>query len=1831
MDQGRREFIKASLLTAAAIPASNLFDEEAMMPDVSGEAFGKSLEFHVLDNNLLNLHFYFVNVERGGNNLCPKVGGQNAYMIVRLPQQHITEKAFTKTNQDNHAIQPVGELSGYSFLAFQLWPDKTWDEKTRRRFTIVFEINNLLDWNNQENFRLITLNEWLRIHRIDRLKFFDCSDLATAKRLTFDPIPQPPNGINLEPQSPIYLRYRKNVEKLFTSSAANPAPITLLEIPNKLYVTPLVRNPKGELDLNGLTRVRFSTPEPLADPHRTGARRFPVWHTRIWNEEKKSASKDSPATGDELGKFQVETPRFRVVGYAHGKHENDAVASVIAICNAAAVPCPDPRNHDNDLNMLPNLLTRAELTFLTQYATKSGDPHFPDQTQQEFDIKEKNGFFFTGLGVICHLKYENLEKRPAGFDLIEYEHIITQGRDVFVKVARLGVNHKTGQRYKYVQEAKRKIDDVNGSFMELKEYCKRVDSSKDYTLENSEANWNHGNYLTVRDMVGNGYVPGAPEAPCMEAVPHFRRYPLNRIEIVEKEVIPIKRLFEDATGNETVHDANIPDCGWFWPVREDAANVGDDAKNLTLNQYLLCQVDDLSSHDKENRSLKAKPFPFIFIYAHVFEAALGFLAAVYKSMHRTGGSFDDRRNIYLSDPKLAYTAPIPVSTPARGNDPLPPPPPDNKINIVETDYFEPYFNVRKLAQGQRIDDVLYPLYPQMLKARVFTQHVKDITQNAISSVLEYHDHFIKGGFTEEFDEQIHGAAQRIENYGKVFLKNTDAFKASAERAVNNTYDDIRRAFADAKDRLGNIAAPDIIPDTLSLNKLGLTLPDDISRQIENGQLAFDRTQKIFSSLSPRALLRGKLSEILGGIDLHQILDEFLPEDETPLFEIQKLLSQIENVISNSPVYKEIMQDLDRVTRELKGLQKTIDPVTGLLSQIADREREIKNLLTTLADAIPNVNEMTAYANAVFEKYRSQTIEFVLDDVHFNGVKTIIDSRTNDIVEFARQQKFLFYQEVQTKVTDLEKAKTAVDLSIGRTAAEIGQYLDLSTAVTEAANIVTNLRDFFSTNMRAFLAADPAAYWRPVVNGLCATNTDTQGVTIHFQGNDVQVYFDDKTFQFSQAPGPNVFTTFTNVGQTGYVQVTKKLEDVARFIAANQAGDAFQQETTAALRALSDTYARQRDVVIGAVKTFSTEIDSRITLITAWATKYKDLTSFQAAVIQNLTPEARQTFEDVHTLVTKLRPYLDLVQKLDPYFYYLEQQRLAKEIADISRRFKQGLYELRNEIQAKAVAAARTLAASEKAFADSVQAYVANNALYNDFMAAKVVYDNAKTLNINAINKLVENKIKDLAATSPEYKRIHNAYYQKVSEAQTEIKDLKTSYKNAYDRYAAYIKSGANQLANSVTNAIEGKIRQWENEISAGAGPEVIAKINEARNIYQLLLSIRQQDLKYNWSTNRFRDVNLGIIKFKKYSGPDTELKVAVKATTYFLPGRFPPAIDRVTTQVENRFTNFGIGFFNAITVNFNEVTFNDGSESGKHFGVKIKDVKFDGAFSFVQAFEKWLQTMGKGLILKLENDHVALGYSLPIPSVQTPAFSFFNLSLNFDFRLHFDRRPLQLGFSLATVDNKFGIAAGIFAGFGFFRVVAEPKRGIVELDMALEAGAWAGITIGPIAGEVKLAFGFRYTRSPGSVRLEGYILAEGRLTCWILDVSASIYLGIVSENSYVEGMCTVSYSVKMGFLSASFSGTFKKHIAGANSSNNQQQTDALTEYHARVTTSYPSIPGPVIAGAQPETLAKRIDRAEKNIRGPIGAYLKESDETNTPQLVTGPVTEEQWTKFINVF
>lgn len=1736
MSQSRRTFIKVSTLaTATLFPAvrsiaKTLGSDEDEVEELVSASFNEALEFQLLGNNLLNLHFYFINTERIRQRIRAKDCSRKSFMIIRLPQQHVSERAFSDKDLRD-GVKPASDLSGFSFLTFQLWPTYDHDRcNPRKRRTIPFmdfNMSVLLDWNNRKNFKLITLTDWFQLNAKTEMDFVGCSDIGKKEIVQHSDLDlQERVEDGFEPKSLVYRKFRRIVAQLIYGGpvASGFIPVSLFEVPNKLFIVPFTRAVAGKDKIS----VKFFTNQQVAAKAETGSRKYEVWNNTL-QFRRTSLSKEA----NEEGKFVIERPNFRAVGFSKGKYDS----GLPALCRYNEPPgCPPNGAPANGFH--PSLLTRMELAYLTQYAKEGSN----DFTGEEFDIREQNGFFFTGLGVITHLKYYNIHNIPPKIDLIEYEHIINLGRDVFIKVARIGVNSKTGQRYKHVFEAKRKIHEDSGkdySYLELKQYCECIEPVKNFGLPAGDI-WQSNTFRKPSGFLTNA---NPLFLPVQTNEPHYRRFPFKMIEVREKERIPIEPYKDDAQGRQ-IHIPNPETAEWFWPIHE---GTSADPK------YLLCEI---KGEDLDN-GLLATSTPFMFIRKCVIEGNdSASLAAIYNSYFGfndiESSARNNRRKIFLNR-RLSFTPPFPQ----QGD--------KNESHTIETEYVEMYFNIKIIQTGETFNKTAYPVLPQLLQSKSYLEHISELTGKRLASYVDYHSNYITSAFGDG-------------NYGKQILKHTPAFIDETVSFLREPRYKIKNALHEAKNQLGNIATPDIIPETVSVSKFGITLP--LTPTFENSLAAASDPGRL---LKPFEFLQ-KNSDLIG-FDLKSLLQEFIPENNIPLFQISKVANEIE-AVRNNPIYNEIINFTipDPLNpNERLSPQALISRYENLLQEIREAIKEgemtIRSLLNRLSHYIPNSDQLKDLIKKLFEHYRLEAFTIDTEKIGFSGNDAYLNSLVSGTNAFFATEKKALIDDYRQVLADLRTMKGDLIQELAR------------------VPIPTRLQTISGLSLAQFMED------RLIVRYQTATNTffdysnrindifQPVAEAVHLSIGPKKVYFklegDRMTWEITEASSGKPFMIFraADVSKVNYVQLEHKIEGIRKFIAANQNITGLKADVVTALRNLiaatvPNNYTTAFATLKNSVSHFQSQLELSVREIEGWRKEYEEYL--------NDTPTAdlamKTVLAKINSMFVKCVPHLDLLRKVDPFYYYAEQKRLRKEIVDIRRRFiehgggldLEQIYE--TEIKSKV----------KEKFDQYLQ--LITNYSTNVIQLKNFAIERSKLLNgLEDIGK----RAFDIVTTHPAYAGVKDIY-DEIDRQKNLVEDKKRELQRIFTTYTQILESQASSIKDNIEGRVVAYIAQLEADMVNAVGEETIRKIEdsirEAKNIYKLLTSIKQQDVNYTWNTTQFKDFNLGIVSFKTSSNPPTELKVDVRATTHFTAGKFPPTIDKITSRAENRITNFSVGFFSVLTVGFSEVSFSSGN-GGSDFNVKIKDVKFDGALSFVQAFEKYLTTIGKGLILRLESDHVALGYSMPIPSVQTPAFSFFNLSLNFDIRIHFDKRPMRFGFSLARPEAKFGITAGIYAGFGFFTLVGEPKKGIVEIDVALEAGAWAGIRIGPISGEVKLAFGFRYTKTEFMVRLEGYVVAEGRLTVWILEVSARIYLGIISENSYVEGRCTVSYSVKLGFLKKRFSGSFYKKIAGAKSANGGPQRVQLAhilERRLQLFAADPSFPYRVGREFNAETLSRNL-------------------------------------------
>src|SRR5206468_46300 len=127
-------------------------------------------------------------------------------------------------------------LSGFSYLAFLIWP--TAEPTNKKKKHLPFSLETLLNWNNESNFKLITLIDWLELKQAkDNFTFADLvQDCENFKKRKIWSKKNASVQIDAsEPQGVIFGRYKSIVRKLLDANvnAKNLSfiPITFFEVP----------------------------------------------------------------------------------------------------------------------------------------------------------------------------------------------------------------------------------------------------------------------------------------------------------------------------------------------------------------------------------------------------------------------------------------------------------------------------------------------------------------------------------------------------------------------------------------------------------------------------------------------------------------------------------------------------------------------------------------------------------------------------------------------------------------------------------------------------------------------------------------------------------------------------------------------------------------------------------------------------------------------------------------------------------------------------------------------------------------------------------------------------------------------------------------------------------------------------------------------------------------------------------------------------------------------------------------------------------------------------------------------------------------------------------------------------------------------------------------------------------------------------------------------------------------------------------------------------------------------------------------------------------------
>jgi hypothetical protein len=1791
----RRNFLKQSSVVTFGLASISTFLSGCI--DMSEEQVGAcfSDELHYFDDNLTNIHLYFFNAKITGRYLKRNACGP-AYMVVKLPQQHISERlireAVFKKNYSNSTKNTDSKISGFSFLAFKLFP-KSEDEN--EYITVDSRASNLFDWNNQSYFDLVIPAQ---------LKYKQFNGTTKEHFKTFKDGNL--RGIT-ESKAKVCDFYKTLCTELFTDAF----PITIFEIPEGLFVTPYAQESTAEKPVKAVfassdvKRKRF-----LYNNGEVTRSVEVVWNSQMWFQQFENTEPAKP-----FG--EKRNPSLRPAGYLIDP----------ALPQDNKIQCPK-----EDRSFLPTFLDKQELTYIASLGRINGN-----NQGKEWNIETK-GLTFTGLGTVAKFHYKNFAP-PEGTDLAEYEHHITMGRDEFIKVSRIGVISCTGQRALHVSIGRRKIRD-GVSYMEFKEYIEIIQKEIKYFDEKyfifKDPNKKEPfNYIQARthpptdndstvihsfDDIYDGqtntddrndvwwdrvlwglkepsstvnYLPGNWNA-------HYRRWPFKSVVADDLVSKPIDRTLSIEEHEVVAPPTASCDCvEAFWPILEET--VGGKHPNCEMS---------FTGTDWNNNAIKFTT-TFLFIRKTFIECATK--ESVTKLYTNFIGQKDaTRRHIRFVNSQIALAADFtPQTTPASGKEELP-----NKSNIAKTDFIEYYFSLctetvkktlsiaqtGKIIEGSEVlfssvfNERFFPLYPQVKRAQLYIENVQGYAREPLPSIINYNEDYIIYGF-EGLSEFVNAKGQTVKgvyNKGRLIFNHTDKFLQGKdntlieengkviEKVVADGYAKVKQAFSGAGDLIGGLVNPDFDLQSIGLVKQSISIGKSINEKYEKLENFAGKLEKF----NPSDLLR-QAPEIFNGISLIDILKEVFPEFEAPINEINKIAAQAQQLsaaVIDNPIYQNLRVELRRVNGLIKEYIKKIEDfqrqMDGFQNQIKDLKDKL-NFENQFADIQNLIENKIAQMKAAILSYESDLV-------------LIAESNLDKISEFL--------------VTELmAKAET------------LYPYFELLKEGKAVLDVLQNEPNL-SAPVKALIAAYIAKYFAPTKYLLIDLGATVKGDIL-------------RTYALVKADVTVQMTAHKKVYDEFVDTKRKELQARKDYLErqADQALLATFQAAATVFKAKSDALENlKKELVIDDLLTSIREVrgltnaekeiiaryETELTRVQGVVGKAFDLAS--SANLLRFIEAYSNAVKNFDSIKSKLRMTETEIEGI--LNKTISGSVLAKQIIN-SRDILQNHYQTKYDLLKKDI---DFLSRDSNDILNAYK-YVTGPFIWEGLATniPNLPDETKKELeNIKAILKIPQGQqIVDevLTASQININQIKNIRNQ-INQAVQSRFGIENQLKIQVQEYENLLKQYVSQQANSLVNQVLVEIRRIEQQLVAAVDPVEIERLSEyvaqARNLYSLLTSISRQEVNYKWQTSSFKDADFGIVSFVASSDPKTTLTVNVKSVIHFQADQFPPAVSKVEVLAENRLRNFGISLMKSMLISFNEVSFIAGTDQKPKFDVKIRGVEFSGAFAFVQAFESWLQSlMGDAFRLRLLFDSVNIGYTLPIPDIKTPSFSFFNLTLNFDFWLYFDKRPMELGFSLARQDSKFGIAVGIYAGFGFFGIRAEPKNGLTVIEIGLEFGGYFGLSLGPLRGDVKLVVGLYYKKDKTTVVIEGYFLCEGRVKLWFITITARFYMGVRSQGGYVEGRCTVTYEVSLGaFFKRSFSATFYKKLAGASPGNTESgsrlaSTKALNAANASL---------PAKSAMKSKIIAMKQNQLWEQVENPL-------------KRVTEPLSQEEWEIFINSY
>lgn len=234
---------------------------------------------------------------------------------------------------------------------------------------------------------------------------------------------------------------------------------------------------------------------------------------------------------------------------------------------------------------------------------------------------------------------------------------------------------------------------------------------------------------------------------------------------------------------------------------------------------------------------------------------------------------------------------------------------------------------------------------------------------------------------------------------------------------------------------------------------------------------------------------------------------------------------------------------------------------------------------------------------------------------------------------------------------------------------------------------------------------------------------------------------------------------------------------------------------------------------------------------------------------------------------------------------------------------------------------------------------------------------------------------------------------------------------------------------------------------------------------------------------------------------------------------------------------------------FQRIGFRASSAGKVEVDVVFGGIEFLGALEFVETLRRMIPFDGFAdpPSVDVSPEGVTAGFDVALPSVAIGVFSLENISLGADARIPFLGDAVTVGFHFCRKDSPFRMTVMCIGGGGWVELRVSPK-GMVLLEVGLEAAACLSVDLGVASGSVSIAVGVYIRMEAANGLLTAYFRIRGEVDVLGL-ISASITLELSLtyhfETGKLVGKASLVVEVEVLFFSASVEITVEKKLAGS--------------------------------------------------------------------------------------